>query len=93
MDKACWTKSIFSRTFPVLQKLSKSSGYPGWRIIFQCYQVGIVGPVDQGHMGRIFRILCRKPSGAGRLVSWSAPLGTHGTDYMRPLGKMCLMVA
>ena len=41
-DKPLWTKSIFSGTFPVLQKLSKSTGYPGWRTIFQRYLVGII---------------------------------------------------
>ncbi|WP_158304244.1 hypothetical protein [Solidesulfovibrio magneticus] len=65
-DKPPWTKSIFSRTFPILQKLSKSSGYPGWRAIFQRYPVGIVGPADEGHVGRIFRIISRKGAGQGQ---------------------------
>lgn len=86
-DKPLWTKSIFSRTFPILQKLSKSSGYPGWRTTFQCFLVGNVGPEDEGHVGRIFRILCRKGAGAvkaGELVGsqWDAWDG-----FYEPAGK------
>ena len=77
-DKPSLTKSIFSRTFPILQKLSKSSGYPGWRTIFQRYPVGNIGPEEQGHMGRIFRILCRKGAEQGGVRGRGLILGQEG---------------
>jgi len=80
-DKSLWTKSIFSRTFPILQKLSKASRYPDWRTIFLRYPAGIISPVEEWHVGRIFHIFCRK--GAGRKTGVLAPpLWAHGADFV-----------